>query len=449
MSVKLNLHKNVKSFTSEINEGFPNSWIFNVPVDLSFSQKFPDNSEKEANLSDLKTNLSDNISQNYLPGDLINSMSNLSSISLDEELLLDTQNKNGNIQDEILTRSSRSTSRFYSSPLNQNNEDNNSSEESSKENLTNEEKAIKESKFLSYKEDRGKVEEKIYYSPQNIDALNLNDSLLNGKMNNGCSLQPVQNYNINIYNPNINYVNICYPSVNYPFSSFPQDNNQILKDICFIFNEEELAGQFPMNFYYDNSKNIIKNIAFNNENNINSLINSSINNNNLGDNFPAYFSETNVDQNLIFNDTVKTNDINNSNLNENQNNENKNTKINNVPKAKKNKKRKKKKIDDEYTVEMFGRRGWICEGCNNFNYESRKKCNRCKIPKKPLKKTVIMDNKGNKIVDHIMNANHKEDWNCYNCGNVNYAFRLNCNRCQKKRDDDYDKTNNKINKLDN
>ena len=129
-----------------------------------------DYTEKEATLSDLKTNLLYNISQNYLTGDLINSMSNLSSISLDEELLLDTQNKNGNIQDEILTRSSRSTSRFYSSPLNQNNEDNNSSEESSKENLTNEEKAIKESKFLSYKEDRGKVEEKIYYSPQNIDA---------------------------------------------------------------------------------------------------------------------------------------------------------------------------------------------------------------------------------------------------------------------------------------
>ena len=95
---------------------------------------------------------------------------------------------------------------------------------------------------------------------------------------------------------------------------------------------------------------------------------------------------------------------------------------------------KKKKIDDEYTVEMFGRRGWICEGCNNFNYESRKKCNRCKIPKKPLKKTVILDNKGNKIIDNIMNTNHKDDWNCYNCGNVNYAFRLNCNRCQCKRE---------------
>ena len=98
------------------------------------------------------------------------------------------------------------------------------------------------------------------------------------------------------------------------------------------------------------------------------------------------------------------------------------------------KNKKKKKIDDEYTIEMFGRRGWICEGCNNFNYESRKNCNRCKIPKKPLKKSVLMDNKGNKIMDNFVNANHKDDWNCYNCGNVNYAFRLNCNRCQMERE---------------
>jgi|LauGreDrversion4_2_1035121.scaffolds.fasta_scaffold205665_1 hypothetical protein len=26
---------------------------------------------------------------------------------------------------------------------------------------------------------------------------------------------------------------------------------------------------------------------------------------------------------------------------------------------------------DEYTIEMFGRKGWICEMCNNFNYESK------------------------------------------------------------------------------
>ena len=26
---------------------------------------------------------------------------------------------------------------------------------------------------------------------------------------------------------------------------------------------------------------------------------------------------------------------------------------------------------------MFGKKGWICQFCNNFNYAARKKCNRC------------------------------------------------------------------------
>ena len=34
---------------------------------------------------------------------------------------------------------------------------------------------------------------------------------------------------------------------------------------------------------------------------------------------------------------------------------------------------------------MFGRRGWICLDCNNFNYESRNKCNRCGTIKNPKK----------------------------------------------------------------
>ena len=44
---------------------------------------------------------------------------------------------------------------------------------------------------------------------------------------------------------------------------------------------------------------------------------------------------------------------------------------------KNNDNQKKKKIKDEHTIEMFGRWGWICEFCNNFNYDTRKKCIRC------------------------------------------------------------------------
>jgi hypothetical protein len=41
--------------------------------------------------------------------------------------------------------------------------------------------------------------------------------------------------------------------------------------------------------------------------------------------------------------------------------------------------------DDEYLIEMFGKRGWVCFLCNNFNYEARTKCNRCCQLKKPKK----------------------------------------------------------------
>ena len=407
MSVELNLHKNENIISSKANEGFSNSWIFNVPIDLGFSHKFPDTNKKE----DI---LSDKIYQNYLTEDLINTMSNLNTNLLELEPFLDIKNKNEIIKNNILTRTSRTTSRFFSTSFNQNNEDKNSSKE--------------ESKFLSHKEDKRKVEEKINNSYQKIKSFNSKNSLLDKKINNSGSMHSNQNYYINVYNPNINCVNICYPPVSYPLSSFPQDNNQIFKENFFILNKEELAGKLPMNLNYENyenSSNINRNIFFNKENNINFFINRNINNN-LGDNFPAYSSGS---ENKIF---IKNNCIK----------ENQNTKI-------KKKRKKKKKIEDEYTVEMFGRRGWICEECYNFNYQTRKKCNRCKIPKKPFKKTVIVDNEGNKIVDNIMKVSHKGYWKCHNCGNINYAFRLNCNRCQIKRDDDYETANNKINKLEN
>ena len=76
----------------------------------------------------------------------------------------------------------------------------------------------------------------------------------------------------------------------------------------------------------------------------------------------------------------------------------------------------------EYLVEMFGRKGWICKLCNNFNYETRNKCNRCGIMKKPKN---IVDLK------HRVELNsRKGEWICNNCRNLNYSFRTICNRCK-------------------
>ena len=418
-----------KNFISELNEGFSNSWIFNIPIDLSFN-KVSNSNDKESNCLEIKSNLPDDISRNYLPEDLINVMassnSNSSTASSNEDSFSDNKNTYQSSQDEIRRKSTNSLTRFFSSFNNQ--EEKNSPDEGlNNENKTN------ECKLSSFYEEKGEKEMNnnlIYQTLNNFDCkkIPMNENII-GEMQ-------YQNYNINIYNPYINYINICCPPSSSSFSSLMQDNNKKLNENYYISNEKDnMVGKLPSKIYYDNSKDIINN-------NIKFFVNNSnnkINTESLGDNFQPNFSQLDFGNNIIYNQNNNLiNNISKNNISKNINNTNSSVDINAnnkmTPKVKKNKKKKKKKVDDEYTIEMFGRRGWICEGCNNFNYESRKKCNRCKIPKKPLKKTVILDNKGNKIIDNIMNTNHKDDWNCYNCGNVNYAFRLNCNRCQIKRD---------------
>ena len=99
-------------------------------------------------------------------------------------------------------------------------------------------------------------------------------------------------------------------------------------------------------------------------------------------------------------------------------------------------KKEEKKIDEfetlDYHIVMFGRRGWICKLCNNFNYESRTKCNRCGVIKNP------------KIIAKINQKSDKDnskrlDWKCVFCSNLNYSFRTTCNRFKLKYS-----TNNQI-----
>ena len=90
---------------------------------------------------------------------------------------------------------------------------------------------------------------------------------------------------------------------------------------------------------------------------------------------------------------------------------------------------------------MFGRTGWICNKCNNFNFESRNRCNRCFCNKDP--KTIEEINKKKeerekkKIKKKQKEKEKKTDWLCLNCQNLNYGFRKNCNRCQIERQNDF------------
>ena len=200
-------------------------------------------------------------------------------------------------------------------------------------------------------------------------------------------INSVNNYNINIYNPNINMININYPSsINSLYYFSPSGCQQ--------------------NF---NSNHML--------NNYSSYVNCSVINKNIDINIDKYFNKQN-----------KVGLPNNNNIiikNHKPENQNKTKKV------KKSKKNKKKKLNDDYTIEIFGRRGWVCQNCNNFNYESRKTCNRCKIVKTAIKKSVLLttDN-GNQILNNLINDDSKKEWNCKNCGNINYSFRIICNKCQ-------------------
>ena len=76
---------------------------------------------------------------------------------------------------------------------------------------------------------------------------------------------------------------------------------------------------------------------------------------------------------------------------------------------------------------MFGRRGWICDLCNNFNYLGRKKCNRCHMLKKPRKIDEFYQTK----LNNSLGQNNY--WTCECCGNSNYLFRFVCYRCKAKK----------------
>ena len=202
------------------------------------------------------------------------------------------------------------------------------------------------------------------------------------------NLKSVNNYNINIYNPNINFVNIYYsPYIN-------KLNN-------------------PINF----SK--FGNVAYPNLKLKEKLESNEKNSNYMNSNQSVNKSEIQASNNNII--------IKNKDYTEQK-------------EVKKQKTKKKKKPTDEYTIEVFGRLGWICEYCINFNYKSRKKCNRCKKLKAAIKKEKLLDENGINIINTLINGNHKEDWNCSYCRNINYSFRTICNRCQNPKE----KENNKF-----
>ena len=239
--------------------------------------------------------------------------------------------------------------------------------------------------------------------------------------------------NNQINNDNIVNTNVY---INYSSNNTPIINNQNNYNIENININNYNNNQYN---FFDSNNNIYPNLVsqnlinFNNEQNL-FLPNFQLINNNTFNSINNYNQRQNINNWMINNQIIQMNNNITNNINNNMNiNNNINNNKNNV-KHKKKKTKKKLKPYDDYTLEMFGRRGWICEECNNFNYESRNKCNRCGIPKKPKK---IIRNKikndNAEIIENIIKPEHKVDWCCFNCKNKNFSFRLTCNRCQMKK----------------
>ena len=234
--------------------------------------------------------------------------------------------------------------------------------------------------FFLYQEDQNNESKPVFNVENKIDTNN-NNNLDNNIVSNLTFPDSIS------INNSINEINLLNQKNN-------KNENIIIQKIC------NMQSQIKNNTYQINtesSNNDIMQIINPCSNNIFKLTNSEISKNN-------YFNQNK--NNIVFShleeppikniyqDTTTINDNNNHNKN------------------------------NDYIYEMFGHRGWICKKCHNFNYETRKKCNRCGSTKR-LIKIFEFDKKESK--ENIIT---KGDWLCKNCQNLNYGFRKVCNRCK-------------------
>ena len=190
----------------------------------------------------------------------------------------------------------------------------------------------------------GEMKYKVY-NQYNNSAFNKNNNNSDNYSQFNQSNHNNQNSFINVENTGLNNMNI---------------NNDMNKGKNYFYPNKNINNCFvggkinPINFQYNNTIFNNNNLAFF-QNNINIL------------NYPPIYNNYMLNNNYITQKEALSNIYSWNQIQYiNKQTKNKNKKI-------------KKKIIDEYTIEMFGRRGWICQYCNNFNFNSRKKCNRCHL----------------------------------------------------------------------
>ena len=250
-----------------------------------------------------------------------------------------------------------------------------------------------------------------YYINSDYKNISKNNNTLN--VNNDFS------YDKNIYESYLKSSNI---------NNNNQMNNNFLVNNC----QDKQINFIDNNCKNENDKNKTSGSYNNLENEdtkkINEFSKEVIFNHNLNSHLEAdNKSNINGFQNLIININCPSFKPSNFNNKENNNIKSQSGTIQNIVE---NKTKAKENFlqEEEYSTQMFGKKGWICVLCNNFNFETRLMCNRCKALKNPKK---IVNTK-NKIKNGINPNNDDEnnDWICSKCQNFNYSFRTICNRCK-------------------
>ena len=258
---------------------------------------------------------------------------------------------------------------------------------------------------------------KYYYST--IEYLKKNFYFyINNDYNNSRSKNNNPFYINNYYICDKNITNISHIKT----SNINKNNN--MKNNFFINNYQVNK----INFIYNNCKNENdKNKtsgSFNNQekedtNKINSFSKEVISNINVN-------SNDNKFQNFIIN--INCPSFKPSNYKNNENNNDKSEESNTISNRVENKNKGDSLEEEEFSTQMFGKKGWICVLCNNFNFEARIKCNRCKALKNPKK--IVKKNSKIKNEKNQNNSDENSDWVCSKCQNLNYSFRTICNRCK-------------------
>ena len=232
--------------------------------------------------------------------------------------------------------------------------------------------------------------------------------------------------NINEYSsPIISYFN---SSNEYLIKKYSEDHNTI--------DLEKSNNFIRKDSYYLNEQNNSNSSNESSKDNIidNNQINQSLN--------EIYFQKNQIQIENTLNNNFQNSNINYENKIQNSKNGNReNTMIminNNIPIFSQN-------ININKNIEMFGKKGWICPFCNNFNYENRTKCNRCKIvkynknhnKKRNIEIETINNQKKNNLLKQKQFSERLGDWICFKCQNLNFAFRIFCNRCQLSKEESY------------